>query len=75
MVGKVDIFDFFKYVFREGTDDPDQRDQNYYTPMIENPGVTYKDQRTYQMSDHLPMWLELRIDFGDDYLKKIVESE
>ena len=32
----------------------------------------YRDWRTYQMSDHLPMWVELRIDFGDDYLESIV---
>ncbi|MFC1846641.1 endonuclease/exonuclease/phosphatase family protein [Chloroflexota bacterium] len=25
--------------------------------------------RTHQMSDHLPMWVELRIDYSDDYLK------
>ena len=32
----------------------------------------YRAWRTYQMSDHLPMWVELRIDFGDDYLESIV---
>ena len=26
--------------------------------------------RRRQMSDHLPMWLELKIDFGEDYLRK-----
>jgi endonuclease/exonuclease/phosphatase family metal-dependent hydrolase len=25
--------------------------------------------RTHQMSDHLPMWVELRIDYSDEYLK------
>ena len=24
--------------------------------------------RTFQMSDHLPMWLEVRTDYTDDYL-------
>ena len=24
--------------------------------------------RTYQMSDHLPLWAEFRVDFADDYL-------
>jgi len=28
--------------------------------------------RTFQMSDHLPMWVELKIDFADEYLGKIV---
>jgi hypothetical protein len=25
--------------------------------------------RTYQMSDHLPMWIQLKTDFGEDFLK------
>ncbi len=29
----------------------------------------YKDWRTYQMSDHLPMWIELKTDFGREYLE------
>ena len=43
-------------------------DRQRYTPMIENPAVDYKQWRTYQMSDHLPMWIEVRVDFSDDYL-------
>jgi endonuclease/exonuclease/phosphatase family metal-dependent hydrolase len=27
--------------------------------------------RTFQMSDHLPLWVELRIDFSEQYLEKI----
>ena len=27
--------------------------------------------RTYQMSDHLPLWIELQIDFSNQFLKKI----
>jgi len=27
--------------------------------------------RTFQMSDHLPLWVELKIDFSDQYLEKI----
>ena len=27
--------------------------------------------RTFQMSDHLPLWVELKIDFSNQYLKKI----
>ena len=26
------------------------------------------DWRAHQMSDHLPMWVELKIDFGEEYL-------
>ena len=28
--------------------------------------------RTFQMSDHLPLWIELRIDFSTEALKKII---
>ncbi len=31
----------------------------------------YKEWRTFQMSDHLPMWIELRTDFADEYLELI----
>ena len=27
--------------------------------------------RTYQMSDHLPLWVELKIDFSDEYLEAL----
>ena len=29
-----------------------------------------KSWRTFQMSDHLPLWVELKVDFSDQYLKK-----
>jgi len=28
----------------------------------------YEEWRTFQMSDHLPLWVELEIDFSDSYL-------
>lgn len=39
--------------------------------------VTYftREWRTWQMSDHLPLFVELRIDFTDKYLKKIRAGE
>jgi hypothetical protein len=35
----------------------------------------YRDGRTYQMSDHLPLWIELKIDFSQEYLAKKVAQE
>jgi len=29
----------------------------------------YRDWRTYQMSGHLPKWIEVKIDFGEEYLR------
>ena len=33
----------------------------------------YRSKRTWQMSDHLPLWVELRIDFSDEHLKKLAK--
>lgn len=30
--------------------------------------------RTFQLSDHLPLWVELSIDFSDEYLERILEE-
>ena len=80
-VGRAGIFDFFTAVFRsddEATYTPFLRAQQEerrrdLEARGEEPGDdwTFKDWRTYQMSDHLPMWLELRIDFADDYLNAL----
>jgi endonuclease/exonuclease/phosphatase family metal-dependent hydrolase len=72
------VFDYYQYVYREedeplyvedmgeaylrkadGTERTKQGRTSYYR--------TY--WRTYQMSDHLPMWIELKTDFGEEYLK------
>ncbi|HVU79627.1 MAG TPA: endonuclease/exonuclease/phosphatase family protein [Gaiellaceae bacterium] len=31
----------------------------------------YRTWRTYQMSDHYPLWAEFQVDFSDDYLRSI----
>jgi len=31
----------------------------------------FENWRSFQMSDHLPFWIELRIDFTDEYLEKM----
>ena len=35
---------------------------------------SYKTWRTHQMSDHLPMWIELHIDFSDAYLETVEQE-
>ncbi len=66
------VFDFFDSVYR--TDEEDT-----YRPFMRKPDSdesysSYAKWRTYQMSDHLPMWVELRIDFTEEYLDE-VEAE
>ncbi len=77
------VFDFFKYVYRNCGDDGGQ-DEKHYIPLMNKElqrrrkagrskasNWKYKDWRTFQMSDHLPMWIELKIDYSDDYLTSI----
>jgi len=35
----------------------------------------YNEWRTFQMSDHLPLWVELEIDFSDQYLEYLSTYE
>ncbi|MFN3630062.1 MAG: endonuclease, partial [Casimicrobiaceae bacterium] len=44
----------------------------YAKERTEKPGRSFKDWRTYRMSDHLPMWIELGIDDSDAYLGTLV---
>jgi endonuclease/exonuclease/phosphatase family metal-dependent hydrolase len=58
---KAGIFPFYPHVFRD-------TDLTTYLPAGDM--KAYKDWRTYQMSDHLPIWVELGVDFGAAYLQK-----
>jgi endonuclease/exonuclease/phosphatase family metal-dependent hydrolase len=42
----------------------DDQIKNYYM----------KTWRTFQMSDHLPLWVELKIDFSKQYLERMKEN-
>lgn len=60
--GQAGVFDFFDHVYR-------LEDQAAYAAeRAAKPGRSFKDWRTYRMSDHLPMWIELGIDDADAYL-------
>jgi exonuclease III len=78
--GNAGVIDFYESVFRDG-------DHPHYGPDIgerydiDSNGNPRDDDsklayfrrywRTHQMSDHLPMWLELKVDFTDDYLADV----
>ncbi|NET73143.1 MAG: endonuclease/exonuclease/phosphatase family protein [Sphaerospermopsis sp. SIO1G2] len=83
MTGKAGVFNFFDVVFQES-------DKDIYIPYMENyemtnEGTPRSDKskrnyyqtywRTHQMSDHLPMWVELQIDYSDQYLINKLRSE
>jgi hypothetical protein len=63
------VFDFFDVVYRKD-------EVNTYQSFMQKPGSdekysNYLTWRTYQMSDHLPQWVELHIDFSQDYLSEL----
>ena len=66
------VFNFYKYVYNE----KDSKEYESDVPKTKagKPGK-FKEWRTYQMSDHLPMWIELRVDFSPEYLKRIAEGK
>lgn len=81
-------FDYFESVFREdewetyydvaeATGRPmDSWDKTLNWPAKDRV-LTRKEYfaqwRTWQVSDHMPLWIELKIDFTDDYLERLVE--
>jgi hypothetical protein len=72
------VFDYYQYVYRE-EDEPLYVEDMGEAYLRKNDGTERTEQgrtsyyktywRTYQMSDHLPMWIELKTDFGEEYLK------
>jgi hypothetical protein len=62
------IFDFYKSVFRNF-------DEDEYTAEMKGANESYEQWRTYQMSDHLLMWIELRTDFGTEYVNELMQKK
>jgi hypothetical protein len=75
-------FDFFKYVYRP--EDEAMYEKSMGGAYLKNKQGRkrtakertryYNDWRTFQMSDHLPLWIELQIDFGREYLESKIEQ-
>ncbi len=63
--GRAGVFDFYEHVYRLADE------AAYAAERQEKPGRSFKDWRTYRMSDHLPMWIELSIDDADSYLDSL----
>lgn len=62
------VFDYFSHVYKKS-------EENIYKSAMGSTNASYQQWRTYKMSDHLPMWVELRSDFSDEYLKMCVETD
>lgn len=79
--GRAGVFDFFDVVYREQDEAEyvEAMGESYNTTSRgeprENKSLYYKTYwRTQQMSDHLPMWVELRINYTETYLKRLQEA-
>lgn len=76
------IVDMYADVFRDT-----EEDRSIYAPLMpaeapEEEGEKkatqeglYRKWRTWQMSDHAPLWVEIETDFTDDYLERLAEAE
>lgn len=60
---KADVFDFYEYVFND--------EAIYASELKASAARSFKDWRTYQMSDHLIMWAEFDVDKTDIYLEEV----
>ncbi|EJL75096.1 endonuclease/exonuclease/phosphatase family protein [Chryseobacterium populi] len=69
---KMGVLNYYNSVFNN---------EEYYKPVAEEkykekgkefpPNWKLESWRTFQMSDHLPLWIELKIDFTDQYLETL----
>jgi hypothetical protein len=60
--GRAGIFDFYEHVYR---------DEATYASARNGRGSSFNEWRTYQMSDHLPMWIEFSVDDSEAYLDSL----
>jgi endonuclease/exonuclease/phosphatase family metal-dependent hydrolase len=80
-IGASGVFDYAASVFRDVDDDfqayfdlmpADKRDGDVVPPSPAGQRAYYRDKwRTWQMSDHLPMWVQLKVDFTEAYLNSL----
>jgi hypothetical protein len=76
------MIDLFADVFRD-----DDEDRALYAAHVPNadpekgrgkartPEALYAKWRTWQMSDHAPLWIEIATDYTDDFLRRIAEPD
>jgi len=67
------IFDFYDTVFNN-FGDYSTRIAAHIEKKIED-GHSFDDFKTYQMSDHLPLWVEMNTDHADSYLNMIINKK
>jgi len=62
------VFDYYSVVYRDEDQAAYARELAPYVKPGKKAADVYRLWRTYQMSDHLPMWIRLRTDHSEQYL-------
>src|SRR3954452_24549780 len=81
--GEAGTFDYFEHIFNDAAvyrpyidayiQQRRQAGEDTLKPPADDAAARrqFNLWRTYQMSDHLPLWAQFRVDFSDDYLREI----
>jgi exonuclease III len=78
--GKAGVFDFYETIYNET--DKDLYYEDFSNIMKANKKAfdkatydkKFREWKTYQMSDHLPLWVEFDIDYSEEYLKSLISE-
>jgi endonuclease/exonuclease/phosphatase family metal-dependent hydrolase len=71
VISTAGVFNFYNAVFQDGAKDQWTAEMGEKYAASKNPDRYYKDWRTYQMSDHYPLWVELVINHSESYLQHV----
>lgn len=73
------VLNYYKAVYTESEAETyyplGRANEKWPTTVAKRKTYFAKEWRTWQMSDHLPLFVELRIDFTEKYLKRIREGD
>lgn len=75
-INNADCFHWQDHVFRANEADyaaykPHMPTKTKKGKSVKTDMAAYKKWRTWQMSDHLPLWTEIKTDFTEDYLRSL----
>jgi FMN phosphatase YigB (HAD superfamily) len=78
--GNAGVFDLYETIYHE--DEKELYYEDFSNVMKANKKafdeVTYNKKfnewKTFQMSDHLPLWVEFDINYSEEYLKSLIEE-
>jgi len=66
--GRAGVFDCYEHLYRDA-------DAAVFQPEMAQTNLKqFRTWRTYQLSDHLPMWAEFKVDDADAYLAKLAAA-